>query len=107
MERGIKGELDEINILVNTLKRYLQKHGKRILTLTSLTNQRNVRVEVNALFRYFLPTPEYDKLEKLLEKIPLTRLEEKGIKLIADGKQRYFVLSTVFIRRLMEEDPSP
>ena len=85
-------------VLLIALKRYLSRHGARILSITGIIGQRQVRISLDSLFHYHEPLPEYPRLMDAVRAIleqrsQLERLNKVGVTIDKEGDS-YFIRST-------------
>ena len=92
-----------MSIVEETLKKYLEKHGARILSIATISGQKEILIEVRALYRYFIPSEKYSKLQEAI-KFEKEKICEKGIKVIEKNGTCYIKLSISKIRELLSDD---
>jgi len=51
-----------------TLVKYIKTHGKRILSIAKIFNQKEITINTRALYRYYTPVSNCPRLENALEK---------------------------------------
>jgi len=88
-------EEELIEIFMRTLRRYLEKHGEKIASMTKATGQKRIKIALRGLFWFYeADIPEYPKLTMLIEEILrkpklLKILEQKGFKIITYENEYY------------------
>jgi len=94
---------------VETFKRYLRKHGIRILAIAKLTGQKKVKIGLKGLYRYYVEySPNYPKLEQLVKAIISSEKEKSlldkiGLKLVRMNDELYIELSVNKLEELIRE----
>jgi len=92
-------------VVLKALKAYLKVHGDRVASLAELTGQREVVIEVRALYRYHEPSARYPRLEAAIHDLVGSggRLADIG-EVIVNGRAAYVRLPVAKLREL-QRDP--
>ncbi len=99
-----------IEFLFRTLHKYLEKQGRKIVSMTKATGQRSVKIALRGLFWFYESNiPEYPKLTHLVEEILNNsalkeKLESLGFKIIIYDGEYYIETSVKKIMEFMEEE---
>lgn len=97
-----------VNYFMETFKKYLKKHGRRILSIAKLTGQRKVKIGLKGLYWYYEEySPNYPKLEHLVEgilndKVELSKLNKLGIRFVRMDKELYVELNIKILENLLK-----
>ena len=92
---------------METFRKYLKKHGKRILSIAELTGQKKVKIGLKGLYWYYEEySPDYPKLEHLVKAIirsreEMSRLNSLGIKFVKMNNELYVELSVDKLKEIV------
>ncbi len=91
-------------VVLRALKAYLRAHGDRVVSLTELTGQREVTIEVRALYRYHEPSTEYPRLEEAVRALAESggRLADVG-EVVVSGRAAYVRLPVAKLAELRRD----
>jgi len=98
-----------IEVFVKTLRKYLEKHGEKIVSMTKATGQKKIKIALRGLFWFYeADIPEYPKLTMLVEEIMRRRklleiLEQRGFKIITYENEYYIEAPVEKILELISE----
>lgn len=87
----------------------MEKHGKRILSITEVLDQERVMISLESLFWYHNPSTGYRYLENAVEDIlsnrdHTTRLIEHDINIVRKEGKYYIVIPRNKILQLMRKE---
>ncbi|RLF24712.1 MAG: hypothetical protein DRN15_01880 [Thermoprotei archaeon] len=95
---------DPLRTLLSSYKRYLEKHGERIISICEITGQEEVTTTIESLYWYHDSSYGYSRLDDAIRELlqdeeKMKELKAKGIVLSSDGKLLKVKLNV--IRQLM------
>lgn len=91
--------------IYKTLVNYIKVHGKRIISISSVFNQKEISIEIRSLFRYYEPTPEYPKLENAISNCnPDTLLKKYSIKLAERNNQKVLIVDINLLKNIVKNN---
>ena len=96
---------DPIQALMKALSNYLLKHGRRILSITSILGQDKVRISIESLYWYHNISTGYRYLEDaikdiLSDKAKIATLNDKGINIVKIKGNFYIEVPRQLIKQL-------
>jgi len=103
----VKYEKELVEAFMRTLRKYLEKHGKKIVSMIKATGQEKIKIALRGLFWFYeAEIPEYPKLTMLVEEIMrkpelIEALEQNGFKIITYENEYYVEASTEKVLRLI------
>ncbi len=96
---------EAVAALLNALNEYLKVQGPRIISVLEITGQDRIRIEVRALYRYFEPTENFEKMSDALHEIMDKKLhgglEEYGVNLVAENDTLFLEVSKNYVKKLL------
>jgi len=96
---------EAVAALLNALNEYLKVQGPRIISVLEITGQDRIRIEVRALYRYFEPTENFEKVSDVLREIIDKKLhgglEKYGINLVAENDTLSLEVSKNYVKKLL------
>ncbi len=101
-------EEELVKTLIETLRKYLEKQGEKIVSMTKATGQKRIKIALRGLFWFYEGLiPKYPKLTMLVEEILrknklLKMLEKEGFKIIVYEGEYYIEASVEKILELMK-----
>ncbi len=93
---------------IRTFKKYLGKHGKRILSIAKITGQKKVKIGLKGLYWFYKEySPNYPRLEYLVKDIlndkdELTKLNALGIRLVKIDHEIYIELDIKTLENILK-----
>jgi len=96
---------EAVAALLNALNEYLKVQGPRIISVSEITGQDKIRIEVRALYRYFEPTKNFEKvsdaLREIIDKKLHGDLEKYGVSLMIENDTLFLELSKSYVKKLL------
>ncbi len=106
----VKYEKELVEVFMKTLRKYLEKHGKKIASMIKATGQKKIKIALRGLFWFYeAEIPEYPKLTMLVEEIMrrpelLEALEKNGFKIITYENEYYIEAPAEKVLRLIGDE---
>ncbi len=99
---------EPLEILIRVLKKYLEKRGEQIISLSKASGQSKIKISFRGLYKNMGSVEsKYDRFEKIIREIisdgkQLEKLREKGIVINIRGK--YIEIPISFLEELMRNN---